>query len=61
MAEAERCRLGHSTVGRWLNEAGDTAEGQVKGIVHGDTRFGSRLGADGLWVRSARGERFGCC
>jgi hypothetical protein len=50
MAEAERCHLGHSTVGRWLNEAGMRAEGQVKGSYTGIASSG-QMGADGLWVR----------
>jgi hypothetical protein len=50
MAEAERCHLGHSTVGRWLNEAGVRAEGQVEGMHSGIPSSG-QLGADGLWVR----------
>lgn len=49
-AEGERCRLGHSTVGRWLKEAGVRAEGQVEGSYKGIASSG-QLGADGLWVR----------
>jgi hypothetical protein len=49
-AQAERCRLGHSTVGRWLNEAGMRAEGQIKGLYTGIASSG-QVGADGLWVR----------
>lgn len=49
-AEAERCHLGHSTVGRWLNEAGIRAEGQVEGMHSGIPSSG-QMGADGLWVR----------
>lgn len=50
MAEAERCHLGHSTVGRWLNEAGIRAESQVKGMYN-EVPCSGQLGADGLWVR----------
>lgn len=49
-AEAERCHLGASTVGRWLNEAGIRAEGQVEGMYSGIPSSG-QVGADGLWVR----------
>ena len=50
VAEAERCRLSHSTVGRWLNEAGMRAEGKVEGSYAGIPGSG-QMGADGLWVR----------
>jgi hypothetical protein len=50
IAEAERCHLGHSTVGRWLKEAGVRAEGQVKGSYKGIASSG-QMGSDGLWVR----------
>jgi len=50
VAEAERCRLSHSTVGRWLDEAGKRAEGKVKGSYAGIASSG-QMGADGLWVR----------
>ncbi len=50
IAEGERCRLGHSTVGRWLNEAGIRVEGQVQGMYRGVPSSG-QLGADGLWAR----------
>jgi hypothetical protein len=49
-AESERCHLGHSTVGRWLKEAGVRAEGQVKGSYKGIASSG-QMGSDGLWVR----------
>lgn len=50
VAEGERCHLSHSTLSRWLNEAGMRAEGQVKGAYAGIASSG-QLGADGLWVR----------
>jgi hypothetical protein len=50
IAEAERCHLGHSTVGRWLKEAGIRAEGQVTGMYRGIASSG-QMGTDGLWVR----------
>jgi len=49
-AESERCHLGHSTVGRWLKEAGVRAEGQVTGMHKGIASSG-QMGTDGLWVR----------
>ncbi len=49
-AASESCHLGHSTVGRWLNEAGIRVEGQVQGLYTGIASSG-QVGADGLWVR----------
>ncbi|MBC7076790.1 MAG: transposase family protein [Synergistales bacterium] len=48
--EGERCRLSHSTVCRWLNEAGMRAERQVEGMYEGIASSG-QMGADGLWAR----------
>ena len=48
--ETERCRLSHSTVSRWLSEAGMAAAGRVEGMHSGIASSG-QLGADGLWVR----------
>ena len=45
-----RCRLSHSTLHRWLDEAGQRAEGQVQGLYAGVPSSG-QMGADGLWVR----------
>lgn len=50
VAEGERCRLSHSTVGRWLDEAGMRAERQVEGMYAGIPSSG-QMGADGLWAR----------
>jgi hypothetical protein len=50
VGQTERCRLSHSTLCRWLNEAGMRAEGQVKGSYVGIASSG-QMGADGLWVR----------
>jgi transposase-like protein len=45
-----RCRLSHSTVHYWLDQAGRRAEEQVKGLYEGVPTSG-RIGADGLWAR----------
>ncbi len=49
VADGERCHLSHSTVGRWLNEAGIRAEGQVERMYEGIASSG-QMGADGLWA-----------
>ena len=45
-----RCRLSHSTLHYWLDQAGRRAEGQVEGLYEGVPASG-RMGADGLWAR----------
>lgn len=50
VAAGEGCSLSHSTVGRWLNEAGIRAERQVEGMYAG-IRSSGQMGADGLWAR----------
>jgi len=49
-AAGPRCRLSHSTVHYWLDEAGRRAEAQVEGLYEGVPASG-RMGADGLWAR----------
>lgn len=48
--EAEKCRLSKSTLYRWLDRAGETAKGTVKGQLEGAKTSGE-VGVDGLWVR----------
>jgi transposase-like protein len=45
-----RCRLSHSTVHYWLDQAGRRAESQVEGIYKG-VPASRRMGTDGLWAR----------
>jgi hypothetical protein len=51
------CRLGISTVHRWLDGAGRVAQGTVKGQLEGVGSSG-QVGTDGLWaVLGGRGKR----
>jgi hypothetical protein len=55
--EGARCRLGASTVHRWLDGAGRVAQGTVKGQLEGVGSSG-QVGTDGLWaVLRGRGKR----
>ena len=49
-ADGTRCRLGASTVHRWLHRAGARAESQREGMHAGITSSG-QMGTDGLWER----------
>jgi len=52
-----RCCLSHSTLQRWLDQAGRRAERQLGGLYEGVPTSG-QLGADGLWARlRGRGVR----
>jgi transposase-like protein len=58
VAEAEKCRLSPSTLYRWLDRAGETAKGTVKGQLEG-AKVSGEVGVDGLWARlrgTAEGE-----
>jgi hypothetical protein len=45
-----KCRLSPSTLDRWLDRAGETAEGTVKGQLEG-AKVSGEVGVDGLWAR----------
>lgn len=49
-SERPRCRLSHTTLHGWLDQAGQRAEEQVVGLYEGVPSSG-RLGTDGLWAR----------
>lgn len=46
----QRCRLGASTVQRWLDEVGQRAQ-QTRGRQWADVPSSGQLGADGLWAK----------
>ena len=55
-SEAARCHLSASTIQRWLDQAGQSAEGSLRGQwVEVATR--GVVGLDGLWARLRRGVR----
>jgi transposase-like protein len=53
---APPCRLGASTIGRWLDRAGRRARATVAGQLTG-VRTGGQFGTDGLWARLRAGAR----
>ena len=53
---APRCRLGASTIHRWLDEAGARAEQTIPDQLVGIASSG-HLGTDGRWARLARDAR----
>jgi hypothetical protein len=48
--EALKCRFSPSTLHRWLDRAGEMAQGTVKGQLEG-AKVSGQVGVDGLWVR----------
>jgi hypothetical protein len=55
-APTEDCRLGASTVHRWLDGAGEQAKQTVKGQLEGIKSSGE-VGADGLWAKLRGGVK----
>jgi transposase-like protein len=53
---ADRCRLGASTLGRWLDQAGQHAQATVVGQLAGVPTSG-QYGADGLWAKLLGGTK----
>ena len=53
---AERCRLGASTVQRWLEDAGRRAE-QTRRRQLADVPGSGRVGVDGLWAKRQGGTK----
>jgi hypothetical protein len=54
--EAERCHLSGSTVGRWLDQAGQAAQASVPDQWAGAATAG-QLATDGLWARLGGGAK----
>ena len=50
------CSLSHSTLHRWLDQAGERAARQTRGLYEGVPCTG-QLGADGLWARLRGGAK----
>ena len=48
--EARKCKLSASTLYRWLDRAGESAKGTVKGQLEGAKTSGE-VGVDGLWAK----------
>ena len=56
--DTEKCRFSPSTLSRWLDRAGEVAEGTVKGQLEG-AKVSGEVGVDGLWAKlraTAEGE-----
>jgi transposase-like protein len=54
--QRERCRLGQSSVQRWVARAGAKAQKHVEGQLAGVPCSG-QMGGDGLWARLRRGSQ----
>ena len=55
-AGAAHCRLSHSTLQRWLDQAGERATRQTEGL-YAEVPCTGQLGADGLWARLRGGAK----
>jgi transposase-like protein len=54
--QAKKCRFSPSTLQRWLDRAGETAKGTVKGQLEGAKTSG-QVGVDGLWAKLRGGTK----